>query len=251
MENEKNSPGYLTAKRFFRNKLAVAGLVLLGALFLFSFLGAIFTPYGQDQVFYRREQQLKDYAALKENDTFRFYIAPGQQFGAVQQAQFSLKQEDFSWQGTDYTVTPSETYFTIFAEGTPVALATLTVLPEGISYAQAQQALQAGEGDRWILQEKGAIPGFRQAAQQAISQNSREFTLDGREFQLSYDAAARQYLIKEQTQTLVWDAYAAPSSAHILGTDKNGMDMLTRLMYGGRVSLTIGFVLSLSSICSG
>ena len=27
-----------------------------------------------------------------------------------------------------------------------------------------------------------------------------------------------------------------------MGTDKNGMDMLTRLMYGGRVSLIIGFI---------
>ena len=29
---------------------------------------------------------------------------------------------------------------------------------------------------------------------------------------------------------------------HPLGTDSNGMDVLTRLMYGGRVSLIVGFV---------
>ncbi len=34
----------------------------------------------------------------------------------------------------------------------------------------------------------------------------------------------------------------APSKEHWLGTDTNGMDMLTRLMYGGRVSLIIGFI---------
>ena len=33
------SPGMLVAKRFFRNKLAVAGLVILVAMFLFSFIG--------------------------------------------------------------------------------------------------------------------------------------------------------------------------------------------------------------------
>ena len=33
-----------------------------------------------------------------------------------------------------------------------------------------------------------------------------------------------------------------PSVEHWLGTDTNGMDMLTRLMYGGRVSLIIGFI---------
>lgn len=36
--------------------------------------------------------------------------------------------------------------------------------------------------------------------------------------------------------------YQAPSSAHLLGTDGRGMDVLTRLMYGGRVSLLIGFI---------
>ena len=40
----------------------------------------------------------------------------------------------------------------------------------------------------------------------------------------------------------MYDRYAGPSKAHWLGTDTNGMDMLTRLMYGGRVSLVIGFI---------
>lgn len=33
---------------------------------------------------------------------------------------------------------------------------------------------------------------------------------------------------------------AAPSKAHWLGTDADGRDVLTRIMYGGRVSLTVG-----------
>ena len=36
--------------------------------------------------------------------------------------------------------------------------------------------------------------------------------------------------------------YAAPGLKHPLGTDSNGMDVLARLMYGGRVSLIVGFV---------
>lgn len=35
---------------------------------------------------------------------------------------------------------------------------------------------------------------------------------------------------------------AAPSAKHLLGTNRDGQDVLTRLMYGGRVSLMIGFV---------
>jgi peptide/nickel transport system permease protein len=33
----------------------------------------------------------------------------------------------------------------------------------------------------------------------------------------------------------------APSSAHLLGTDANGFDMLGRIMYGGQTSLEVGF----------
>lgn len=35
---------------------------------------------------------------------------------------------------------------------------------------------------------------------------------------------------------------AAPSWDHLLGTDEKGMDVFSRLMYGGRISLTIGFI---------
>ncbi|MBQ3575138.1 MAG: hypothetical protein IJA26_05685, partial [Clostridia bacterium] len=38
------------------------------------------------------------------------------------------------------------------------------------------------------------------------------------------------------------DMYAAPSAAHVLGTDGDGFDVLARLMYGGRISLMVGFV---------
>lgn len=35
---------------------------------------------------------------------------------------------------------------------------------------------------------------------------------------------------------------AAPSGKHILGTDNSGMDVFTRLMYGGRLSLLVSFI---------
>ena len=36
--------------------------------------------------------------------------------------------------------------------------------------------------------------------------------------------------------------YSPPSAEHPLGTDDHGMDVLTRLMYGGRISLMVGFI---------
>ena len=38
------------------------------------------------------------------------------------------------------------------------------------------------------------------------------------------------------------NALAKPSGDHLLGTDEQGMDIFTRLMYGGRLSLTISFL---------
>lgn len=38
------------------------------------------------------------------------------------------------------------------------------------------------------------------------------------------------------------NSYAPISSSHPLGTDEKGMDVLIRLMFGGRISLTLGFI---------
>ena len=45
--------------------------------------------------------------------------------------------------------------------------------------------------------------------------------------------------------------YAAPSKEHLLGTDDKGMDVFVRLMYGGRISLTIGFIVVILETLSG
>ncbi len=44
---------------------------------------------------------------------------------------------------------------------------------------------------------------------------------------------------------------AAPSSSHLLGTDFDGRDMLSRLLFGGRVSLIIGFSSMVTAIVFG
>lgn len=45
---------------------------------------------------------------------------------------------------------------------------------------------------------------------------------------------------RERSEKLNQDSY--PSKNHWFGTDNNGYDVFSRLMYGGRVSLTLGFV---------
>ena len=65
------------------------------------------------------------------------------------------------------------------------------------------------------------------------------------EYIIDYKPDVKNWKIRRATETRVYDTYGQPSREHPLGTDRNGMDMLTRLMYGGRVSLIIGFIVEL------
>ena len=65
------SPGALVRRRFFRNRVAVIGLVILVLMFLFSFVGGMLSPYTEDQLFYRTEYQKKAYASVVQNTEFR------------------------------------------------------------------------------------------------------------------------------------------------------------------------------------
>ena len=76
------SPGALVAKRFFRNRLAVVGLSILVAMFLFSFVGGLVSPYGQDEQFFTYTQMSKEYVGVTRNDTMRFVVADGQDFAS-------------------------------------------------------------------------------------------------------------------------------------------------------------------------
>ena len=50
------SPTQLVLKRFFRSKLSIVGLVIIVFLFLFSFLGPVFSPYGETEVDYNTDR---------------------------------------------------------------------------------------------------------------------------------------------------------------------------------------------------
>lgn len=292
------SPGTLVAKRFFRNRLAVVGLTILAVMFVFSFIGGLISPYGQDEVFYRDDIQLKEYAAMSKNTEYRYLVADGQEFGTILQAQLTLhmgKDDSFSYKGVTYDVTEEgDSLYSVSSGGRLLAIAYKDIISSsdtsqkfGFNFSfNALKAHANGEAEftangktytldedsvmlngeeiayisRFVIQSKvsGTVisKDFKERVQQAVENGETKYTYvndagQEREIKLEYNPAKYQWSIKEGTSTRVFDAYSFPSSAHWLGTDKNGMDMLTRLMYGGRVSLMIGFIVVIISAALG
>ena len=88
-------------------------------------------------------------------------------------------------------------------------------------------------------------PAYKEAAMAAIDAGQTSFTFadeDGTEIEYRIENKNGQYTFRRFQETRVIDTYARPSAKHWVGTDANGMDLLARLMYGGRISLLIGFV---------
>ena len=88
-------------------------------------------------------------------------------------------------------------------------------------------------------------PAYKDAVADAImgKQTAFEYVNDeGVTEKHTIQMRGNNYIISTEQQTYLIDMYSPPSAEHILGTDDHGMDVLTRLMYGGRISLMVGFI---------
>ena len=285
------SPGALVARRFFRNRLAVIGLSILIAMFLFSFLGGVISPYGQDEQFYTYTQMSKEYVGFTRNDAMRFVVADGQEFGSIAQSKaldaFKKGQAEFNYKDVDYTIeVVSDDTYVVYQAGQVMGYASRDLINavdggEAVPFAVKLAALKAealGErvfeadgadyelDDAGNIMQNGAELGyisrivvsaadpsivitrdFREKLEEAVDRGDEKFNYtdengETAEYDMVFDASTNVWSVKQMKDTYVYDRYSAPSKEHPLGTDTNGMDMLTRLMYGGRVSLIIGFI---------
>lgn len=350
------SPGMLVAKRFFRNRLAVVGLVILVTMFVFSFIGGLVSPYGESQVFKMYDKIEKDYAGVAVNTDYQYYLAEGESFPSIAKAQLILainnNEESFVAKDVTYSLikdgeefyrivnyqdvatvvnkkgiikinpvdgedVPAEmedvyiaahdagessfelngtTYYILqngnIAKAKIIGLVTKmifnaysqdTVLDynfrytaekamndkqttfevNGVTYEmeldeEDNQALfylvDGGQKTEYALASNVSFNAvdndfltidFKEAALEAIDNNETSFIFpdkDGNEVEYKINRKNNQYIIRKYSETELINIFEAPSKKHILGTDGNGMDILTRLMYGGRVSLIIGFV---------
>ena len=86
---------------------------------------------------------------------------------------------------------------------------------------------------------------YKDAVTDAITNRQTVFeyvNAEGKTEKHTIQMRANNYIISTEQQTYLIDMYAEPSAEHLLGTDDHGMDVLTRLMYGGRISLMVGFI---------
>jgi len=361
------SPSMLVFKRFVRNRLAVAGIVILGAMFLFSFVGAMFMPYTQSQTFYRNDVLWKEYASLAVNNELRYTVREGGDFPLAARSAFILAKNAgknvFEANGKSYSWEALGETGVMLYESSEVATAlglkgnyAYTVLPGKTltdevkaafeAAAAADEAVFEAGGESFSIAKTGKSLGlyrsetvalasmyvadalgsadaatvtgfpFRAAAETALAEGETTFVYEGNAYTLRSDpdrvtvldasgaeyamlspyiaqmispdlkmtaafkdaildaVKAKQtsftftdaagetdeyqvynilnnYSVKRRTTTQVFDAYAPISRAHWLGTDANGMDEITRLMYGGRVSLMVGFVVVLIELAIG
>ena len=289
------SPGALVAKRFFRNRLAVLGLIMLAAMFVFSFVGGLITPYGEAEQFYTTTYMQKEYVGVTRNDSIRYISPAGQSFGSVEQAQFILalntsagaQEVDFAYKDTDYKfVVEGPDLYSIYTGGQLVAVAYKDIVnpADGMgdpSFEVKYEALKAyvngdsaftADGKSYTLDEDANIldggteigyisrfvvapaengvvitRNFKEELEEALQDSINDFYYTDEEgvtseYTVTYDASALVWSVRQSTPTYVYLSYGSPSLEHPLGTDSNGMDMMVRLMYGGRVSLIIGFI---------
>ncbi len=343
------SPSALVLKRFFRNRLAIVGMVIIIVMFLFSFVGGMVIPYGQSQVFYTTEEMKKDYAGATYINDYLLYEmedaqAPGDMYsksilaitknqrvvetrnggflalrpltgesyivyGAEEtknpRAMKSKEHDDavasgdnyFEYDGTAYIVDDATGKELLYIVSELSVICKLSFTPytqdTAMSYEFYKNALLAMSGNGKPFEADGTsytvemdgeeaamvfaadgsdyayisnmninsvvggvflAPDFKEAATLAIQ--------DGADSFLYTDSAGEtdtyllsekngQYLISRNQETRVIDMYAQPSKEHPIGTDGNGMDLLARLMYGGRISLLIGFVVVIIEVIIG
>lgn len=295
------SPGALVMKRFFRNRIAVTGLVILAFMFIFSFIGGLVSPYKEDQLFYRYEIQNKTYAGVVENKEFRYAAAEGQDFSSIIQAQMILalqtNKTEFTYRDVNYYIENlgEDLYAVGIVDGAELGIAYKDILSASVSDANLAYGLKRAalvaytnnesslsfEGQEYTIDGDGVVyqsgnevayisryvvnpvmsdvfltREFKEALTVNIQNGDYDFFFtdkDGVEYEytIKYTADSQTWEVLQGQETRVFDTYASPSKEHWLGTDRNGMDMLTRLMYGGRISLMIGFIVEIIATVLG
>ena len=172
------SPGMMVFKRFIRNRLAIVGICILIFMFLFSFLGGVISPYRQDQVFYKVDSAIKEYAGAVVNTEYRFTTVDGSTLSTMVRATFNSQVKGregdeiaFTADKNAYTARKIDDNFYVITAGEDIGAVTL--LGKIVD-------VKAAEG-------KEISPELKAAATEAAKAGQAGFELDGRAYSLTKD----------------------------------------------------------------
>ena len=166
--------------------------------------------------------------------------------------------ESFQVEGTTYTVeTDEEGLMTLVSDGTVIANMTNFAIRDVLGgdtmslefkAAAAEAVNEMGEMVMGSItfsfpMEKVEITTNEEGmnVSTAVLDESGNPVIEDMDITINQETAGQYKITCPQLRYLI-DINAAPSSEHVLGTDANGMDTLARLMYGGRISMMVGFI---------
>lgn len=166
----------------------------------------------------------------------------------------AINEETFEFDGVSYQVTTEGDELLVLdaagervAEFTTIAVRaydgtdTLDIEYKDTVRDLIEEMVAAGElSDEFVWN----IPQFGEDGEYVLDENG-EPTLY--ETAMYLDRKSQSYVVSCDKVTYLIDIFAEPSSEHLYGTDADGMDVLARMMYGGRVSLMVCFVVVILS----
>ena len=92
------------------------------------------------------------------------------------------------------------------------------------------------------------IPQLDEQGQTVLDENGKVKLVEST---ITVTDKATTYVLVCEQYTYMLDRFAGPTSEHPFGTDGDGMDILARMMAGGRVSLLVGFVVVILEVILG
>ena len=92
------------------------------------------------------------------------------------------------------------------------------------------------------------LPQLDESGIPVLDENGKEVLVES---EVTVTDKVTTYVLVCEQYTYMLDRFAAPSDAHPFGTDGDGMDILARMMAGGRISLLVGFVVVILEIILG
>lgn len=199
----------------------------------FTFNGTTYTVVNQKKFYYAYRSENLAIASINVFDYANAEILPG--FDFQYQAELAMNK------GTDSSFS---------VNGMDFAIKTADGIGE-ISLVSGTDRSAYAVISRYIVQsvfpDVFLTTDFKDAVKLAISENQSSFSFTDETGDVAYTILRenKQWMVRKITDALVVRDYESPSTAHWLGTDPYGMDIITRLMYGGRISLMIGFIVVL------